>query len=401
MLNILYKPLLRRVRFLKIRLLRKVRPILWPNDIRCFPFKMRRFPEFAEQFMAEKRLREESNPRKQLSVDSYRQLIVDNKSEEVVKQVVSYYNRVLFRSRFCPTTVTIEQMKYIIENTSEPHRQRRQLDFLFIKEFDIWRNNILQENYRQIRRAEEERQLSEFKFSKSNDPIIGCFDDNNNIQYGFWRNTLFTRNFEKAVKRYTTHNLRTATLFGQKLVIDCSFDEEMQEYEIQSVGRQMTRIYFTNRMESREPFDLHFCNCNPNSRVMKTFMKYINPIKDLDKYYINIHSETYSQLFPNEKLIYLSPDAKYTMEEFDPKAIYILGSLVGKTCKLPLTRDKAISEGIECLRLPIHKYVELNPLVKKTLSFQGVFKILLDMKDHNDWQRAFKRGIEEHKLKRQ
>jgi hypothetical protein len=195
---------------------------------------MRRYPEFAEQFMAERRLREESNPRKQLSLDSYRQLIVDNESEEVVKNVVNYYNRVVFKTRFCPTTITIEDMKYIIENVSDPNRQKRQLDFLFIREFDIWRNKIVTDIERQKRRAEEEKRISEFKG-------IGCFDDNNDIQYGFWRNTLFSRSFEKAIKTYSYHNLRTATLFGQKMVIDCSFDQQML-----SIRR---RIYNSSQMK--------------------------------------------------------------------------------------------------------------------------------------------------------
>jgi hypothetical protein len=32
------------------------------------------------------------------------------------------------------------------------------------------------------------------------------------------------------------------------------------------------------------------------------------------------------------------------------------------------------------------------------LSFQGVFRILLELKDHRDWKLAFLRGIQEHKL---
>ena len=372
--------------------MRKIRPILWPNDILNYPFKMRRFPDLSEQFLKERLLREESNPRKKLSIDSYQNLIVDDETETVVKEVVDYYNRSLFRSRFCPTTVTTEDMKYIIENAAQPHRQRHHLNYMFIREFDIWRNNISEKQLKEEKRESEKKLISQIR-------VIGCFDEQNNLQYGVWRNGLFTKYFEKALKKHSFNNLKIATLFGQKLVIDCSFDKEMQEYEIQSVGRQMSKIYQMNRMQSKEPFDLHFCNCDPNSRVMKNFLKYLNPIKDFDKYYVNIHSETYSQLFPNERLIYLSPDSKYVMEEYEHNAIYILGSLVGKTCRLPLTRDKAVGEGIECYKLPIHKYVELNPLVKKTLSFQSCFKILLEMKDHNDWELAFKRGIQEHKLK--
>jgi hypothetical protein len=86
------------------------------------------------------------------------------------------------------------------------------------------------------------------------------------------------------------------------------------------------------------------------------------------------------------------------MTEFDDNAIYIMGSLVGKTCKLPFTLFKARREGLEHYRLPIHLFVKLAPGVKKVLSFQGVFRTLLELKDHRDWKFAFLRGIQEHKL---
>lgn len=388
----LTKLLVKKYNWFRYHWIRRWTPILWPNSIYNYPFKCRRMPELTDQFLAERQVHRLTNPCQPLSVDGFRSLSVDQKSEDVIETVVNEYNRRL-KTKFYPSTVTLEDMKYMIVNDLNYYRLKRHLDFLFIREFDIWRSAKLDAEKRALRHSEREQQMAAIK-------TIGCFDDQNSLQYGFWRNTMFTRYYQKALKRYSLHNLRVATMFGQQVVIDCSFDREMQEYEVQSVGRQMAKIYHMNRLQSRQSFDLHFCNCDPESRVMKNFFKYLGSVTESDKRYcLNIHEESYQKLFPNRRLIYLSPDAKQVMEEFDHNAIYILGSLVGKTCRLPLTKWKASAEGLECYKFPIHKYVQLNPLVKKTLSFQGSFKILLELQDHNDWQLAFKNGIQEHKIK--
>ena len=54
---------------------------------------------------------------------------------------------------------------------------------------------------------------------------IGIFDDNNEMMYGLWHNTLFTRIKPTVGKEYITRTrLKTSALFGQKLVIDFGFE---------------------------------------------------------------------------------------------------------------------------------------------------------------------------------
>lgn len=226
---------------------------------------------------------------------------------------------------------------------------------------------------------------------------IGIFDDNKEIQYGYWRNTMFTRKFEEAVKKYSSHFLRNSTLFGQKFVVDVSYDEYMVDFETSAAARQMARIYCYNKSQTTDPFDLHFCNCNLNDRVMTHFSKFTNSLNNR-RSFVNIHQESYLDLFPNEKLIYLSPDAKKTLTEFDHDAIYIIGAFVDKTCKQKVSKMKAEKEGIDYLKLPIHTYLGLAPGAKKVLGFDGVFKTLLEVRKHGDWKAALIDGVMDHKL---
>lgn len=266
--------------------------------------------------------------------------------------------------------------------------RRRYLHFLFVREFDHWRTEVKEQDRKN--KKKEEVELASFS-------QIGCFDEAGQIQYGYWRNTMFTRFFQGPLHKLTLHRLRTAELFGQKIVIDCSFDETMADYETISVAKQISSIYHANRY-SRDPFNLLFCGYRESNRGYQHIVRTIKPMIDDTQSFFNLHKQTYQQLLPDQRFIYLSPDARRLMTEFDHEAVYIIGALVSKTHKSKLTLEKAIADGIQCLRLPIHEHVKLKPGVKKVLSFQGVFKILLEMKEHGNWERAFRAGIMSHKL---
>lgn len=259
--------------------------------------------------------------------------------------------------------------------------------FLFIREFDCWLQQLLVEEKCQTEQAEH-------YFDN-----VGCFDESsNNLQYGFWRNTLFSRYYKVARQRQSLQMLRKTELFGQPLVIDCSLEEMMAEYEIASCFRQISFIYYQNRL-NKDPFKLYFTGYDlTNNRTYEYLQKNMSNVMEKEEFFFKLYSQSYRQLLPGQKFIYLSPDAKEIMTDFDHNAVYIIGALVSKTYKATLTLDKARQEGIQCLRLPIHKYVELKPLVKRVLSFRCVYQILSELKNGTDWENAFRKSIQPHKL---
>lgn len=265
----------------------------------------------------------------------------------------------------------------------------RFVHFLFVREFDVWRHS---------RDKSETKRLKAEKEAEDYFENIGCFDEKTGqLQYGYWRNCLFNRYHEKSLQRYSLNRLRQAELFGQKLVIDCSFDEQMADYETTSVARQIASIYAINRY-SRDPYHLMFCGYNPANRGYQYLETMNGDIMDKPEYMFNFYREEYQNLLPHNELIYLTPDTKEVMEEYNPNAVYIIGALVSKTYRAALSFEKARAQNIQCVRLPIHRYVQLKPGVKRVLSFQSVFHILLELKQHGDWHRAFHRGIQANKL---
>ena len=67
--------------------------------------------------------------------------------------------------------------------------------------------------------------------------------------------------------------------------------------------------------------------------------------------------KSYLDLFPKEKLIYLSPNSKNEMHEVDEDKVYIIGVLADEREKSPHTYNQARIEGIKTERFPIEKYV--------------------------------------------
>lgn len=77
-----------------------------------------------------------------------------------------------------------------------------------------------------------------------------------------------------------------------------------------------------------DPYDLHFCNFDEG--VLKDYLKRQIPTLEDPTFPINLHEESYLDLFPKDKLVYLTPHSNDTIEKYDHDAIYIIGAIVDK-----------------------------------------------------------------------
>nr|XP_027202338.1 mitochondrial ribonuclease P protein 1 homolog [Dermatophagoides pteronyssinus] len=360
------------------------------------PFKLSHYPEISREFIRQ-RLDEHPQGYEPIELEKYSELWlreqdVDGQQtiRKDVEMILMYYNDVLRYSLFAPSTIPFDDMEKML-NEYQGHGSRlRYVNFIFIREFD---------SYRRLKEAEEKSRLKRLAEQEDYFEDIGCFDTKTNqLQYGHFRNSLFTKYFQMARHRQTIQSLRRAQSFGQPLIIDCGLERLMAHYEILSCVRQISRIYHLNRY-SLNPFKLLFTEYDRNhNRTYESLEKNMHQFIDKPEFCFNLHQESYQQLLPNERFIYLSPDARKVMQEFDPDACYIIGALVSKTQKSTLTLDRANEQGLECLRLPIHQYVRLKPMVKRILSFRGTFEILLHLKHGATWEQALRRSIQPHKL---
>jgi Trm5-related predicted tRNA methylase len=75
-----------------------------------------------------------------------------------------------------------------------------------------------------------------------------------------------------------------------------------------------------------------------------------------------VTSKNYTDLFPREELIYLSPDAEKELEAIESDKVYIIGGIVDRVHEPRISKfasfETANSDGVEARKLPLDTYVE-------------------------------------------
>ena len=189
----------------------------------------------------------------------------------------------------------------------------------------------------------------------------------------------------------------------QNLVIDLSFDDIMSAEECHRLAQLLFTIVYTNNgLESDEiKFKINVCNnLTKNSKTIEYLNKYLPQNQKLNNF--EIHDKSYLNLFDNQRLVYLSPDATQTID-FDANDIYIIGGIVQKhifkKASNRLTYLKAVEEGVRVGRLPIDHLISDDMKAGIVLFLPQVFLLLTDVKSRLGWESAVRRHLPKWKLK--
>ncbi|CAF0982895.1 unnamed protein product, partial [Didymodactylos carnosus] len=204
---------------------------------------------------------------------------------------------------------------------------------------------------------------------------------------------LSARQHEKQI--YETNRLLPAARLKDYLIIDCEFEDEYERlgsYLINLIN-QLQHVY-SGIEEFHTPSFLYFCNLNTNGRLYQQFQKY----SQFENYCFEITSKSYIDLFPREKLCYITSSSTNIMKEYEHDTIYIIGAIVTPE-KRPLTLAKAKRNQIRHQCLPLDYYVKFNSGSNyKNLTLNQVYNILMTAKHtQNNWYEAFKH-ISDYKL---
>jgi len=208
------------------------------------------------------------------------------------------------------------------------------------------------------------------------------------MTYGLSRNTLFLRKYDSAIDHFNNAKCIQAQIFENPLIFDLSYNQHMTQMEQSNTAKQLMLSFSDNR-EHDLPFPLLFCNADPESRTMKTLHKLIPPIYQPD-FPINVSSKNYTELFPTEKLVYLTPHCKTELTHYDSDAIYIVGALVDKSNNEPLSWAKASKEKIKMAKLPLDTYLNWGAGSGKSLTLNSMINIMLELKTSGNWKKALK-----------
>lgn len=202
---------------------------------------------------------------KTIDQTKYRHLINDDYSS--IDSILKEYDYLKYMTGYVPSDISVEQMSDLLSMENE--RQRKQyLRYLFLNE---------------IRKQKDERKRSERKqryqqyLDTRAERTFGIFDDNGQLSYQLWSNTMIGRISSRNVSHIrTTQRLRYASMFGQKLIIDLDYDDHMSLSECRIQVNHIMRLLVENLRSTNDPFDIYFTNCDDQKPTMKSLSKYFN-----------------------------------------------------------------------------------------------------------------------------
>lgn len=284
-----------------------------------------------------------------------------------------------------PTVLTEAQWEDL---SAFPSRSRRKkfLRFLALNEFK--RENAKKKKEEKALRYKAQQEQLELE-EKYDDPGDG------HIKYGLGGNTLYFRIYDTAINHFRHGRLIDAMLHGQSLIIDMDFNQYQTVREQQNSGDQIQEFFGDNRRH-KSPFNLQFYNMSKKSVPYQRLLKSI-PVLENPSFPLLTMEHNYLEDYSTEQLVYLTPDAKEEMIEFDHAATYIIGGIVDRGSSEPLTMAKAKREGLRIQKLPLDRYLYWG-VGGKSLTLNQMVCILLDVKETGDWEYAL-RHVPKRKLK--
>ncbi|NXI08120.1 TM10C methyltransferase, partial [Irena cyanogastra] len=263
--------------------------------------------------------------------------------------------------RAVPENISEEQLKAFMECPSKSAK-KKYLKYLHLKEL-YKKNDKRKMDEKRERRLEAQDQASKTDETKKS-PLVCLWSSTMNKAYN-WR-------------------AAQSMIFGQPLVFDMSYEKEMSVREVTNAVRQIVMSESCNR-RSVDPFHIHFCNLKDDSLYHREFIK--NYREAWDKLLITVTDQCYTEIFPKDKLVYLTADSPKVMKTFDHDKIYIIGSMVDKSIKTGVSLARAKRLGLETAALPLEKYL-LWSTGAKNLTLDQMMHILLTLKDTDDWKKA-------------
>ncbi|NXU42521.1 TM10C methyltransferase, partial [Drymodes brunneopygia] len=263
--------------------------------------------------------------------------------------------------RAIPDNISEDQLKTFMECPSKSAK-KKYLKYLYLRELHK-KNEKRKMDEKRKRRLEAQQQASETDETKKSSFLC------------LWSSTM-----DKA------YNWRAAQsmIFGQPLVFDMSYEKEMSFREVTNTVKQLVLSESCNR-RSVDPFHIHFCNFKEDSLFHREFIKHYK--EAWGRLLITVTDQCYTEIFPKDKLIYLTADSPKVMKTFDHDKIYIVGSMVDKSIKTGVSLARAKRLGLETAALPLEKYLLWNTGAKN-LTLDQMMHILLTLKDTADWKKA-------------
>ncbi|KAK4050414.1 tRNA (guanine(9)-N(1))-methyltransferase [Microbotryomycetes sp. JL201] len=223
--------------------------------------------------------------------------------------------------------------------------------------------------------------------------------------------------------------------FGARIVIDCAFDDLMNDKEVKSMSSQLGFCYAANRSTTR-PFDLMVTSLNGRLKsrfdslqdkaheAWRNVEWWTDGYEHLWQHELSTHGNatsgedanqpgsTFNSMSfveigvkkgqrrsqcPKDSVVYLTGDSPNVLSSLEAGKTYVLGGIVDRNRYKKLCLDKADRQGISHAQLPIGQYLPDLP-TRKVLTVNQVFEIMVKWAETEDWAEALKSVMPERKL---
>ncbi|RXM32016.1 Mitochondrial ribonuclease P protein 1 [Acipenser ruthenus] len=200
------------------------------------------------------------------------------------------------------------------------------------------------------------------------------------------KNTFLLQFWQRSIDALYNWRAAQAMQFGQSLVFDMSYDRYMTRREIENTVSQLLECEGWNR-RALDPFHLHFCNLKVEAAYHKELIKRYSGA--WDRLLVSATDRPHQEVFPREKLVYLTADSPHVLKTFDHDKVYIVGAMVDKSIQTGLSLANAKRLNLATARLPLDEYL-LWDSGAKNLTLDQVIRILLTIKDTGSWEKALR-----------
>ncbi|XP_072271110.1 tRNA methyltransferase 10 homolog C [Pyxicephalus adspersus] len=197
-------------------------------------------------------------------------------------------------------------------------------------------------------------------------------------------NTYILKFFRKSEDCLNSWRTVQSMIHGQPLVYDMVYDRYMSQKEIENTISQLMISEGFNR-SSADPFHIHFCNLQPGGPYHRELVKRYQ--EAWDKILITATEKSHVDIFPRDRLVYLTADSPNVLKELDHDKIYIIGAFVDKSQKTGVSLGNAKRLKLATARLPLDNYLKWD-IGAKNLTLNQMIEILMTVKDKGDWKSA-------------
>ncbi|XP_065208772.1 mitochondrial ribonuclease P protein 1 homolog [Planococcus citri] len=277
-----------------------------------------------------------------------------------------------------PLSLNTEQWCELVKIQSKMQRVRF-LKFLWLKE-------IKRKNHKRKKLINHEKYLEAVANrgpKKRRDEI----PTNAPMVYGLSETSLVHRIRDVEMNRFYNYKLLQAMQFGPNILVDCGYESFMNARELNLCAKQLLFMWSENR-DCNFPYHLTFCNLKKDSPVLKKLRKTLVGIDTDPTFPFNYTEKNYTELYPKENLVYLTPHCTETLK-YNGNDIHIIGAMVDKSYCEPISLAKAKKDGIRYAKFPLDAHLNWKMGVK-SLTLNQCLAIMNDIKDGRDWPYAFR-----------